>query len=315
MKISIAMATYNGAQYIQAQLQSFIDQTRQPDELIITDDCSTDETEAIVLEFAKRAPFQVVFHKNEKNLGYRRNFLEALKRTTGDLIFFSDQDDIWYHKKIESHVRAHDSNAEILVVVSNQLIVGSNLEFSGKTTLNEIKKRQKSDLYFVHGCCTSFKRLLYEAACDPPLGSAHDDWVHNLAYVCGKRYIIKEPLQLFRRHSNNTTSSAINSLEEKKINRISNAYDCRKVAENFFKKSVYAEKLSNSLECCHKLPKSLRQHGIYISRRDSRSYLYRSQQLKKGMYGMPGIFLNMLGKKVSVYDSVGDFFRILRSFL
>ena len=66
MKISIAMATYNGAQYLKAQLQSFIDQTRQPDELIITDDCSSDDTETIVREFAKVAPFKVEFYRNKK---------------------------------------------------------------------------------------------------------------------------------------------------------------------------------------------------------------------------------------------------------
>ena len=78
MKISIAMATYNGAQYLQAQLQSFQDQTRKPDELIITDDCSTDETETIVREFAKTAPFKVEFHRYQQNLGYRGNLTQRL---------------------------------------------------------------------------------------------------------------------------------------------------------------------------------------------------------------------------------------------
>lgn len=72
MRISIAMATYNGAKYIQAQLQSFVDQTRLPDELIITDGCSTDETEAIVCEFAKPAPFIVEFYRNGKEPGLLR---------------------------------------------------------------------------------------------------------------------------------------------------------------------------------------------------------------------------------------------------
>jgi glycosyltransferase involved in cell wall biosynthesis len=74
MKISIAMATYNSAKYLKAQLQSFIDQTRQPDELIITDDCSTDDTEIIVHEFAKVAPFTVELLPQRKEPRLLRQF-------------------------------------------------------------------------------------------------------------------------------------------------------------------------------------------------------------------------------------------------
>lgn len=75
-------------------------QTRLPDELIITDDCSTDNIEEIVKEFAETAPFTVVFHRNEKNLGYCGNFNAALMKTIGDLVFLSDQDDVWFPEKL-----------------------------------------------------------------------------------------------------------------------------------------------------------------------------------------------------------------------
>ncbi|AHI30129.1 glycosyltransferase [Marinobacter similis] len=71
------MATYNGGQFLYEQLQSFLAQTRLPDELIITDDCSSDTTEEIVKEFAKSAPFAVEFHRNERKLGYCGNFNAA----------------------------------------------------------------------------------------------------------------------------------------------------------------------------------------------------------------------------------------------
>lgn len=70
MKVSIAMATYNGAKYLQEQLNSFLNQTRLPDELVITDDCSTDETVDIIRKFAEIAPFKVIFHQNTNNFGY-----------------------------------------------------------------------------------------------------------------------------------------------------------------------------------------------------------------------------------------------------
>ena len=119
MKISIAMATYNGARYLRAQLQSFVDQTRQPDELIIKDDCSTDGTETIVREFGKTAPFKVEFHRNQQNLGYCGNFNAALMRATGDLVFLSDQDDVWFPEKIEHMIGVAERHPEALVVMND----------------------------------------------------------------------------------------------------------------------------------------------------------------------------------------------------
>ena len=86
MKISIAMATYNGGKYLREQLDSFLAQTRLPDELVITDDCSTDDTLAIIETFAATAPFEVRWERNEQNLGYTGNFNKALMKAAGDLV-------------------------------------------------------------------------------------------------------------------------------------------------------------------------------------------------------------------------------------
>ena len=88
MKISIALATYNGAKYLKGQLDSFVNQSRLPDELIICDDCSHDETDKIVHNFISTAPFTVRYFKNKKNLGYAKNFEQAVLYCSGDVIFF-----------------------------------------------------------------------------------------------------------------------------------------------------------------------------------------------------------------------------------
>jgi len=139
MKISIAMATYNGAQYLEAQLQSFVDQTRPPDELIITDDCSTDGTADIVYEFAKTAPFEVVFCRNEKNLGYCGNFNAALMQTTGDLVFLSDQDDVWFPEKIAYIAEVAERNPEMLVVMNDAALTDGGLNEVGLTKIGQIR--------------------------------------------------------------------------------------------------------------------------------------------------------------------------------
>ena len=102
-KISVAMTTYNGARFVEKQLASLLAQTRPADEVIILDDRSTDGTPGIVTRFIKKnSPVSWHFSVNEKNLGYKENFYHAVGRTTGDLIFLCDQDDVWHSNKIEA---------------------------------------------------------------------------------------------------------------------------------------------------------------------------------------------------------------------
>lgn len=101
MKMSIAMATYNGARYLREQLDSFAAQTRLPDELVVCDDGSSDDTLNILEEFARTAPFQVRIFRNDVNLGYAQNFARALERCVGDLVFLSDHDNVWFEDKID----------------------------------------------------------------------------------------------------------------------------------------------------------------------------------------------------------------------
>lgn len=100
-KVSIAMCTYNGQRFLAQQLQSFLDQTVQPDELVVCDDVSSDDSVAVVEAFAARAPFAVRVFRNPQNLGYIRNFEQAIAQCTGGLVFLCDQDDVWDPRKIE----------------------------------------------------------------------------------------------------------------------------------------------------------------------------------------------------------------------
>ena len=93
MRVTIALATYNGERYLQEQLDSFLAQTRLPDELIVVDDKSTDGTLNILRQFADSAPFSVRWFQNDNNLGYCGNFNQVLLRVDSDIVFLSDQDD------------------------------------------------------------------------------------------------------------------------------------------------------------------------------------------------------------------------------
>lgn len=98
--VSVALCTYNGANYLRAQLDSILNQTRPADEIVIIDDCSTDDTLAIIQDYAKRSAI-IKYFINEHNLGYVQNFSKAISKTSGDFVALSDQDNIWTNDHIE----------------------------------------------------------------------------------------------------------------------------------------------------------------------------------------------------------------------
>jgi len=211
MRISIAMATYNGARYLKAQLQSFTDQTRHPDELIITDDCSTDEIETIVRDFAQTAPFKVLFSRNEQNLGYCGNFNAALMKTTGGLVFLSDQDDVWFPEKIEHMVSVAERNPDALVLMNDAALTDGELNEVGLTKIGQIRSAGISMDGFVMGCCCGIRRELLDLCMPIPAGfKGHDNWIVWLAEGLGGKIVDDKVLQYYRRHESNESQFIAN---------------------------------------------------------------------------------------------------------
>ena len=163
MKTSIAMATYNGAKYLQEQLDSFAAQTRVPDELVICDDHSSDATVATLSRFAQTASFNVRIVVNDVNLGFVQNFERALSLCKGDLIFLSDQDDVWFDSKIEEIVRYMEENPRYLVVTNDQIITDADLIPIGSVMAN-IRTGGFEPSYLVAGCCTAIRRAWLDVA-------------------------------------------------------------------------------------------------------------------------------------------------------
>lgn len=211
MKVSIAMATYNGAQYIDAQLQSFLEQTRLPDELIISDDCSTDRTQAIVREFAEVAPFKVELHCNRENLGYCGNFNEALIRTSGDLVLLSDQDDVWFSNKIEYMLSIAENRPKALVLMNDAAITDGELNDSELTKIGQILSAGFSMDSFVMGCCCTIRRELLDI-CLPiaPGFKSHDNWIVEFAESLNAKIVDPTILQYYRRHESNESQFIVN---------------------------------------------------------------------------------------------------------
>lgn len=218
MRISIAVATYNGAQHLQRQLDSFLSQTALPDEVVICDDRSSDDTLSVLQRFQKEAPFEVRIYRNDVNLGFTKNFEKAMTKCTGDVIFLSDQDDSWFPDKIEFVTQTFFEHPEKLLVVHDGKLVDDRLISHGATKLKQVAAAYGSPDSIVTGALTAVRKELLALALPVPDGlKGHDVWLHNIAGLLNARCVIDKELQLIVRHGSNTSGWIGSSVE--KINR------------------------------------------------------------------------------------------------
>lgn len=208
-RISVAMATYNGEQFLAEQLRSIAGQTRQPDELVVTDDHSSDRTIDILRSFAASAPFPLAIHENAKRLGFTGNFERALSLCTGDLIFISDQDDIWYPDKIERVVDTLSGGARKLAVIHDQHLVDARGRRYPTTYMQNVAAVGYSGRELQSGNCTAFDARLMAILQPFPDVTFYDAWINLVADLLQGRVILREPLQSYRRHEANATGSAV----------------------------------------------------------------------------------------------------------
>lgn len=149
MTVSVAMCTYNGARYIQEQLSSILSQTRKVDEVVICDDGSTDGTLDVLQRYSDEYSC-IRYCVNEKNKGFKQNFFDAMRLCTGDIVFFSDQDDIWHPDKVEKVLRWFDKHPKKHLLFTNAMIIDENSYQTGETIFERIgfdKEKQKAALH------------------------------------------------------------------------------------------------------------------------------------------------------------------------
>jgi len=234
MKISVCMATYNGEKYIKEQLESILYQLSEKDEVIISDDHSTDDT-LHVISLLKDNRIKVF--TNEKEKGYTRNFENALEKSSGEIIFLADQDDIWTPNKIDVSLKYLGDND---FVVSNCKIVDTNLNILNKShfELRRVKQGFLHNLLLTRyiGACMAFRReVLLKSLPFPENTSlaAHDYWICLVAELYFKVILIEEPLVLYRRHDANASTGgdkSKNTLLHKIKVRIYTLYNLLRIA-------------------------------------------------------------------------------------
>lgn len=214
--VSIVLPTYNGERYLAKQLDSIYSQSCQDFEVIVADDVSTDGTVKVLDKYKQHNNFQ--YSINQKNLGFIKNFSQAVMKARGKFIAPCDQDDIWHAHKLQTLI---DNAGEHLLVYSNSELIDENDQPLGRSLKDSLKINFVSGnpyrAFYYANCVAAhtmlFRRELIDYINDMPESVYHDHWLAFIASRLGTIQAIDEKLVQYRRHDSNVTVS----VKKKKI--------------------------------------------------------------------------------------------------
>jgi glycosyltransferase involved in cell wall biosynthesis len=202
------MAAYNGEKYIYTQLESIVKQLSENDEVVISDDSSTDKTVDIIKSFNDKR-IRLLKHIQVRNPIY--NFENSLKHARGDIIVLSDQDNIWLENRVNT-IRKHffQKESPINTLILDGFIVNENENVLSNSILEEIRYRKgiiRNILRNTYmGCTMAFSRDLLKVALPFPKNlPMHDIWLGILSEIYGEVDLSEEKTLEFRVHPLNAS--------------------------------------------------------------------------------------------------------------
>jgi glycosyltransferase involved in cell wall biosynthesis len=231
-RLSVVLCTYNGEAFLAAQLDSLLAQTRLPDEIVVSDDASTDGTWDMLQAFARRAArlgVAVRASRHERNRGFVQNFSEALQHAGGDLVFLCDQDDEWLPEKIALMAGRFREDPSLWLLCSDARLVGADGKDLHASLFDalELKPRERLALHegrafevllrrsMVTGATAAFRRQLPELALPVGENWIHDEWLAIVAAALGKVDAVEQELIRYRQHGGNQVGMRKRTLADK----------------------------------------------------------------------------------------------------
>lgn len=211
--ISVALATFNGSKYLREQLDSIYNQSLPPDEVVVFDDCSEDNTIGILQEY--KETHGLIYSVNDRNLGFSRNFEKAITGCRGDYVLICDQDDIWLPDKIRILYNAIKLK-EYLYPNLAGLICSHTInidEYGNEIVRTETREKGWDYLLYGHytqGCTVIMNSQLIELVTPIPEGIMYDVYIGMAAAMCGFWFNIGKPLVKYRMHENNVMNNKNN---------------------------------------------------------------------------------------------------------
>ena len=241
MKISVCMATYNGEQYVIKQIRSILNQLSISDELIVVDDCSSDNTINVIKNLRDK---RIKIHRNLKNIGHVHSFCKAISLTKNNYIFLSDQDDIWIEGRVKLMMESLIKNDVDLLTSNFSWIDASEKQIDVKYDGVDEKNSDKyiKNIYDIFigktnyfGCAMLFKKQLLSLITPiPKFVESHDLWVALAANIKKSNIHINEKTFLKRRHDSNATTTKSNRPLIKKL--YSRVVYCLSIIELYIRK-------------------------------------------------------------------------------
>lgn len=217
-RISVALCTHNGASYVEEQLLSILEQQPAPTQLVVSDDASRDDTIDRVRAVAARYPsVQLTVFENTPPLGVTKNFEQAIRACTGDLIALSDQDDVWHPGRLALFAAQFAAQPTVSLIHSDARLVdgagaplGHTLSGALGVGAGEVASIHAGDAFsvmlrrnLVTGACTVFRRSLVEFAAPFPPSWVHDEWLGIIAAAVASTDFVEQPTIDYRQHGSN----------------------------------------------------------------------------------------------------------------
>ncbi len=254
MKTSVALCTYNGEKYIEEQLNSILNQTVPVDEIVICDDKSTDATHDIINQYCNKFPGVIKFYINEVNLRSVKNFEKAISLCTNEIIFLSDQDDIWHLEKVKHFIEYFKNNPKIDVVASNGYCIDDNSKVHEKYAVWDVPQflAEKGVAFNYHkiicyvsniatGASMAFRKTICDEILPFPIMKDfhHDEWIAILSSKRDAFVMLPEKYFYYRIHENQQVGVNIstNAFLEYKYNTFYHAKNLHDVNQ-LYKKSL-----------------------------------------------------------------------------
>ena len=288
---SVALCSYNGEKYINQQIDSILNQTHKPSEIVVCDDGSTDRTPEILVEYQKQYPkiFRIYF--NEINLRSVKNFEKAISLCSKDVIFLSDQDDIWAENKAEKIVSFLDNHPEIDAVATNGFCIDENGNVHEKYSFWDapvfLKEKGRNIDYFeiisLMGNIATGASMAFRAAIKPEIipfpilkNYYHDEWIALNAARKGSFEFLNDKLFYYRTHEEQQVGGVFFDKTDKNKKMLTSMFDIN--PDNSFKSY---KKLLKKLASSHKKNKLLEKYNVLYSDFSKNKFLATKQEFKK----------------------------------
>jgi len=315
MKISVALCTYNGEKHIEEQLTSILEQTQLPDEIVICDDSSTDDTVSVIRSTLARYAGKLILITNHQNIGYKKNFVQAMSLCSGDIIFLSDQDDVWEKNKIAIMNRVFQDNPRAILVFHDVILVDEQLKLLCNSFWKilefepEAFLRQNYDVLLeknvVQGSACAFRKNLFHKAIPFPIVAIHDEWLALVAV--GEGEIIPIAQQLMQYRQGNNVLGARPTAFVAKIKKWT--INIKKVLNIYLQELVRREAVYNTYSKKKYANKGLAKRFDFIG--CSKFLENRVQCINNGDLSIIKLFPTYVGMHISITQAIKVFFKDL----